>query len=65
MNGLEKIIQRIHGEAQAEIAALEAETEQQVAALTQEYQEKARAEGEAVVAQGLKLTGFGMFEFSS
>ena len=54
MNGLEKIIQRIHGEAQAEIAALEAETEQQVAALTQEYQEKARAEGEAVVAQGLK-----------
>lgn len=54
MNGINKITDRIAAEAREEIAALEAETAEKCREIEREYDEKARAEHDKIIADGKK-----------
>ena len=52
MNGLDKITARIAADAQAQADAILSEGKAQARAITQSWEEKARAESGAILAQG-------------
>jgi len=52
MNGIEKIIDRISGDAQAEIDAILNEARAQAAEITAKYEAQAKAEADEVLARG-------------
>ena len=54
MNGIERISQRLIGDAEAEIAALNAETEESCQAIRAEYQEKARQAHDQRMQEGTR-----------
>ena len=54
MNGIEKISDRLVAEAEAEIAALNAETKAKCDEITAEYQKKAQEEYQSRMAEGVK-----------
>lgn len=54
MNGIDKIIDRISGDAQGEIDAVLAEARTQAAEITAKYEAQAKAEAEEVLSRGQK-----------
>ena len=54
MNGIERISQRLISDAEAEIAALNAETEEKCQAIRAEYEEKARQAYDARIQEGTR-----------
>ena len=54
MNGIDKIIDRISGDAQGEIDATLAEARAQAAEITAKYEAQAKAEAEDILARGKK-----------
>ena len=52
MNGIEKIIDRISGDAQAEIDAILAEARAEAAQITAKYEAQAKAEAEEILKRG-------------
>ena len=52
MNGIEKIIDRISGDAQAEIDAILAQANDEAAQITARYEAQARAEADEIVKRG-------------
>ena len=54
MNGIERISQRLIADAEAEIAALNAETEEKCQAIRAEYQEKAKQAYETRIQEGTR-----------
>ena len=52
MNGIEKIIDRISGDAQAEIDAILAEANAEAAEITAKYEAQAKAEAEEILKRG-------------
>ena len=54
MNGIEKITAKIRQDAEAEVKALEAQTEEKIAALQAQTETQARQECEAILARGRK-----------
>ena len=52
MNGIEKIIDRISGDAQAEIDAILAEANAEAAQITAKYEAQAKAEADEIVKRG-------------
>ena len=55
MNGIEKIIARINGDAQGEIDATLSEARAQAAEITARFEAQARAEADEILARGAKL----------
>ena len=55
MNGIERISQRLIADAQAEIAAMNAETEEKCRAIRAEYEEKAKQAYETRLQEGTRL----------
>ena len=54
MNGIEKISNRLVADAEAEIAALNADTKERCDEIRAEYEEKARAEYQSRMSEGVK-----------
>jgi len=54
MNGIERISKRLVADAEAEIAALNAETKQRCDAIRAEYEQKAQEEYQSRMAEGVK-----------
>ena len=55
MNGIEKISKRLVEDAEAEIAALNAETKQRCDIIREEYEKKAQEEYQSRMAEGVKV----------